>query len=389
VFPLWLQGYFICAQERALAAGLHGLSLSATGAEPQPVKGTTDIGPAIDEAIQPLLKGKKGVGIVVAVIDRHGQRIFGYGGIAVNGDRAPDGDTVFEIGSITKVFTTAVLAQMARDGELKLDDPVKDHLPPEANVPRHNGKDITLLHLATHTSGLPLAPTDIRAHVLFRPADWHNPYAHYGTKQLYAFLAKYRLNHDPGDSYEYSNVGLGLLGMALTQRAMVRNYDELIRRQVSEPLDLQDTGIALSAGQRARFAQGHDDDGEPTSAWDFESMEGFAALRSTANDLLRFLSANLGFKPTKLQAALEDCQQARRDTPDKQVRIGLGWHILKLPGAAEPVICHSGETEGARAFLGFRKASGVAVVVLSNSAQFGNKIDSVGLTVLGKLNAGK
>src|SRR5262249_1123983 len=108
-----------------------------------------------------------------------------------------------------------------------------------------------------------------------------------------------------------------------------------------------------------RFAQGHDDDGEPTSAWDFQTMEGFGALRSTGNDLLRFLSANLGLTRTKLQAALEDCHKARLDTPDNQVRVGLGWHVLNLPGAGEPVICHSGETGGARAFLGFRKASGV------------------------------
>jgi CubicO group peptidase (beta-lactamase class C family) len=177
----------------------------------------------------------------------------------------------------------------------------KDHLPPEANIPRRNGKEITLLHLATHTSRLPLAPTDIRWHVLLRPDDWHNPYAHYGIKQLYAFLAKHRLSRDPGDSYEYSNVGMGLLGMALTHRAKVRNYDELIRRRIADPLGLKDTRVTLSAGQRARFAQGHDDDGGPTSAWDFETMEGFAALRSTANDLARFLAANFGLKRTKLQ----------------------------------------------------------------------------------------
>jgi CubicO group peptidase (beta-lactamase class C family) len=373
----------------SLAVGLLALGFSVAGAEPPPTKTTTDIGPAIEEAVQPLLKGKKGVGIVVAVIDKNGQRVFGYGGVAVKQGKPPDGDTVFEIGSITKVFTTAVLAQMVRDGDLKLDAPVKEYLPREANVPRRNDKDITLLHLATHTSGLPEAPTDIRWHVLLRPGDWHNPYAHYGTKQLYSFLGKHRLERDPGDSYEYSNVGMGLLGMALANRARARDYDELIRRRVGDPLGLKDTGVALSAGQRARFAQGHDEDGEPTSAWDFETMEGFAALRSTANDLLRFLSANLGLKRTKLQAALEDCHRARRDTPDKQVRVGLGWHVLKLPGASEPVVCHSGETEGARAFLGFCKESRVGVVVLSNSDQFGKKIDLVGLTVLGKLKEGK
>jgi CubicO group peptidase (beta-lactamase class C family) len=373
----------------SLAVGLAVLGLSATSAEAQPVKGTAEIGTKIDKAVAPLLKGKKGVGIVVGLIDRHGQRVFGYGSVTVKKGLAPDGDTVFEIGSITKVFTTLVLAQMVRDGELKLDDPVKKHLPPEVKVPRRNDKDITLLHLATHTSGLPIAPTDMRWHVLVRPRDWDNPYAHYGTRQLYAFLAKYRLPRDPGESYDYSNVGLGLLGIALTHRARARSYDELIRCRVGDLLGMKDTRVTLSQGQRARFAQGHDDYGDPTSTWDFETMEGFAALRSTANNLLRFLSANLGLTRTKLHAALQDCRNARQETPDKQVRVGLGWHLLTLPGAIEPVICHSGETGGARAFLGFRKASGVAVVVLSNSAQLSSKIDQLGLTVLGQLNEKK
>src|SRR5262249_54048488 len=136
----------------------------------------------------------------------------------------------------------------------------------------------------------------------------------------------------------------------------------------------------------ARLAQAHDEDAEPTSTWDFETLEGFGALRSSANDLLRFLSANLRRTRTRLQAALEDCHQARRNTPDKRVRVGLGWHILTLPGVGEPVLCHSGETGGFRAFLGFLDRRGVGVVVLSNSAQFGNRIDQVGLIVLGKLN---
>jgi CubicO group peptidase (beta-lactamase class C family) len=373
----------------SLAVGWLALGLSATSAEPPPIKSATDIGSQIEGAVQPLFKGKKDVGIVVGVIDRHGQRVFGYGSVAVNGGKAPNGDTVFEIGSITKVFTTLVLAQMVRDGQLKLDDPVKDYLPREAQVPKRDDKEITLRHLATHTSGLPIAPTDICWHVLLRPADWDNPYAHYGTKQLYAYLAKCRLLSEPGARYEYSNLGMGLLGIALTCKDKATDYDELIRRRVADPLSMKDTRVTLSQGQRARFAQGHDDDGEPTAPWDFETMEGFGALRSTANDLLRFLAANLGLTRTKPQAALEDCHKARVDTPDNQVRVGLGWHVLKLPEASEPIVCHSGETGGARAFLGFCKESKVGVVVLSNSAQLGGKIDSVGLSVLGTLTARK
>jgi CubicO group peptidase (beta-lactamase class C family) len=375
----------------SLALGLFMASLPAIGAEPGTTDGPREIGLQIERIVQPLLKEKKGVGVVVAVVDRSGQRAFGYGDIAADGAgrRPPDGDTVFEIGSITKVFTTLVLAQMARGGELKLDDPVTEYLPREAKIPRRNHKDITLAHLATHTSGLPIAPADIGLHVLVRPGDWDNPYAHYDAARVHGFLAGYSLQRDPGESYEYSNLGLGLLGEALTRRAHASSYEELIAGRIAEPLGMKDTRISLSQDQRARFASGHDDDGEPTSAWDFAALAGFGALRSTGNDLLRFLSANLGLTPSKLRDAMEDCHKGRADTPDKQVRVGLGWHLLRPPGAAEPVICHSGETGGSRAFIGFRKSRGVGAIVLSNSAQLGNQIDLVGLRVLDRLSGNK
>jgi CubicO group peptidase (beta-lactamase class C family) len=369
----------------ALVATIFSLALLGGPAQ---AKDAPALGPEIEKAVRPLLKGKKGVGIVVAVIDRDGQRVFGHGTVAANGGKAPDGDTLFEIGSITKVFTALALAQMVREGLVKLDDPVKNHLPKEAMVPRRNNKDITLLHLATHTSGLPLAPPDIRWHVLWRPGDWDNPYAHYGTKQLYRSLPRCKLPHDPGEKYDYSNVGTGLLGMALTQRAKAQSYDELIRQKICGPLDMKDTRIKLSARQRARFAKGHDDYGEPTSTWDFAALEGCAALRSSANDLLRFLGANLGLRRTKLGAALEDCHKARHATPDKQVRVALGWHVLTLP-MSKPIVLHSGETGGFRAFLALNKADGTGVVVLSNSAQLGRQIDVIGLKVLGKLRPRK
>jgi CubicO group peptidase (beta-lactamase class C family) len=336
----------------------------------------------IASLVWPLLAGKKGVALVIGVVERSRQRLYHFGSLAPGADAPPDGDTVFEIGSITKVFTTCVLAKMVRDGTVRLEDPVNDYLPPELRVPGRSDKAVTLLHLATHTSGLPIAPANLRWHVLLRPSDWDDPYAHYGLEQLHASLSECRLERDPGDVYDYSNLGMGLLGMALVRRAKAASYDELIRRSIADPLGMKDTGIALSASQRARFAPGHDDDGEPTAAWDFETLEGFGALRSTANDLMRFLATNLGFVPTPLAAAFGDCHRPRRDTPDKQVRVGLGWHVLSPPGWSEPVICHSGETGGARSFVGFLEKRGVGVVVLCNSAQLGGEIDRIGLVAL-------
>jgi CubicO group peptidase (beta-lactamase class C family) len=330
-----------------------------------------------------MLADKPEVAIVVGVVDRDGETMF-FGG-QTDGPRVLDGDTVFEIGSITKVLTTAVLAKMVRRGQVHLDDPVRQYLPPEVKVPSRNGKEITLVQLATHTSGLPIAPTDLRWHVLLRPSDWENPYAHYGPDKVYAFLAGCELTRDPGQAYEYSNLGMGLLGMALTRAAHAPSYEQLVRQEIADVLNMPDTRIALDPAQRARFAEGHDDDGDPVPAWDFAALEGFGALRSTVHDLLHFLAANVGLLPAALDAALADCQEPRADTPDEHVRVGLGWHILQLPGGGEPVVCHSGETGGYRAFLGFRKAAAIGVVVLNNSDQFGSAVDRLGLAVLDRM----
>src|SRR5208283_4407870 len=123
-----------------------------------------------------------------------------------NDKRALDGDTVFEIGSITKVFTALLLADMAQRGEVALTDPVSKYLPKGVKMPGRNGHAIMLQDLATHTSGLPRLPSNMK------PKDFMNPYADYTPELLYQFLSSYELPRDPGSKWEYSNLGAGLLG---------------------------------------------------------------------------------------------------------------------------------------------------------------------------------
>jgi len=156
---------------------------------------------------------KKSVGIVVGMIGPQGSRTVGYGKLSATDPRTPDGDTVYEIGSVTKVFTSLLLADMVQKGEVKLDDPVSKFLPATVKVPERNGKKITLLDLATQSSGLPRMPEN------FHPKDPANPYADYTPARMYEFLSGYQLTRDPGEKYEYSNLGVGLLGHALSLRA--------------------------------------------------------------------------------------------------------------------------------------------------------------------------
>ena len=177
----------------------------------------------------------KGIGMVVGVIEPSGARVVSYGQVGEGDQRPPDGDTAFEIGSMTKVFTALVLADMVRRGEVALEDPIAKYLPLGARVPALNGQPITLLDVATHTSGLPLMPDGL-------PPLNELATATYSDAHLYAFLARYELPRQAGTKWDYSNIGYSLLGKALATRAAV-DYETLLRTRVVVPLELNNTGV--------------------------------------------------------------------------------------------------------------------------------------------------
>ena len=213
-----------------------------------------------------------------------------------------NGDTIFEIGSATKVFTSLLLADMVQRGEVALNDPVAKFLPAGVSVPERNGRQITLVDLATHTSGLPRLPANLN------PKDPNNPYADYTPEQLYQFLSSYQLPRDIGAQYEYSNLGGGLLGFALARRAGM-SYEALVKSRICDPLGMKDTGITLTPEMKARFAVGHDQGLARVENWDLPTLAGAGALRSTANDLLAFVSANIGL--TKFAAGARHGRHAQ------------------------------------------------------------------------------
>jgi CubicO group peptidase (beta-lactamase class C family) len=342
-----------------------------------------DLKARVDQIVEPHLRDAKGVGIVVGVLTDDGRQVFGYGTVRLKEERQPDGDTLFEIGSVTKVFTTLILADMVRVGEVRLDDPVQLYLPETVKVPKRGDKEITLRHLATHTSGLPRLPWSSWHQLLNLNND--NPYAHYSTEEVYRFVSGQELQRDPGAKYEYSNLGVGLLGDALVRRAKAKNYEELVVKRVCEPLGLKDTHITLSDGQKERLAPGHDEKGKPTPGWDFASIEGAGALRSTTNDLLTFLEAQLGRKKTDLQPAIESCQKVYHEEANGKRRIGLGWRMADLNG--KTLAGHMGGTGGYRSSVLFLKGGKTGVVVLCNSAKIGEKVEEIGVEVLKEVDA--
>jgi len=308
------------------------------------------------------------IGIAVAVLDSSGVRYFSYGNTARTGGQPANERTVYEIGSITKVFTALSLADMAIKGEVGLDDPVQRYLPDSVHVPSRPGHEITLRLLSAQRSGLPRMPNN------FAPANPNNPFADYDAGRLYAFLNGYTLTRDPGASYEYSNVGVGLLGFALARRASM-SYEDMVLTRVIRPLHLADTRITLTSDLRARLAHGHAGEQE-VSNWDLDALAGAGAIRSTAQDMATFVAAAAGFAHTSLDSAFRLTEAIEFDA-GPALRIGLGWHVIGPDSSA--VIWHNGGTGGYHTFIGFDPRRKIGVVVLSNSTL---SIDDIGFHIL-------
>ena len=328
-----------------------------------------------DEEIRRILRErideqKRSVGIVVGVAEAGERRIVGHGQLATDSPTGVNGDTVFEIGSITKAFTAILLADLVGEGAVELETPVQRLLGPDVTMPTRNGAEITLLHLATHSSGLPRLPSNMR------PGNAANPYADYTVAQLNEFLSSYELERDIGETVEYSNLGAGLLGHALAL-SQETDYETLVSDRLLEPLGMSDTSITLSPSQQERLAVGHSVQLRPVANWDLPTLAGAGALRSTVNDMLTFVEANLGLRESALQEAMADSHQSRRDFQAPGMRIGLGWVIRS--GHGRELHWHNGGTGGYRSFLGFDLESQTGVVVLSNS---GDGVDDLGFHLL-------
>jgi CubicO group peptidase (beta-lactamase class C family) len=267
----------------------------------------------------------EGVGVVVGVVEPQGTRVVAYGHL--------DQNQVFEIGSVTKVFTALLLADMAGRGEVSLTDPVTRHLPSGVKIPERNGRSITLLDLAIHTSGLPFMPDDA---------------------QLYPFLSRYELTREIGAEREYSNLGYWLLGEALAFRAGM-DFESLLRTRVFAPLKLESTAITLPPGLQARLAAGHDASLQPAPPIStvpvYGAMPAAGGVLSTVGDLMKLLRVAMGYEPSPLAAALESTVSAERP---------LAWTV------AEGLIVHDGGTFGHASSVVWDPKRRAGVVVLSN-----------------------
>jgi D-alanyl-D-alanine-carboxypeptidase/D-alanyl-D-alanine-endopeptidase len=321
---------------------------------------------------QRIVREHQGIGMVVGVIDKRGRRTIAFGRSDASDPRPLDGKTMFEIGSISKVFTSLLLVEGVRRGELTLDDPASRFAPRGVMIPQSGGRQITLVDLATHTSGLPADDDD------FWGKDPDRPNAHYDIDRLFRFVGHAKLSHSPGTAYEYSNIGAALLGQLLALKAG-KPYGRLVSDRITGPLGMNATTLIPPAG--ARIAIGHNAALKPVVPFDAQAYNPAGGLRSTADDMLTLLGAELGYVKTPLAPVLRaQWSTVRRPSINPRMEAALDWAVTLRPDGE--IIWKNGGTPGFRTFAGFNPKTGVGVVVLSNTNTGRLGPDDIGLHLL-------
>ena len=334
------------------------LSLGCIGqsgfAEPLP---QADLQVRIAPLVQPYIENNVVMGMTVGILRDGRMTVLGFGRLSATDDQVPDGSTVYEIGSLSKVFTGILLARDVVDGHVTLRDPVQGLLPADVAL-QEEGRPITLLDLSTHVSGLPRLPNNLH------PTNPDQPYANYTAKDLYAFLRSHQPQRAPGVEIEYSNLAVGLLGHLISRRAGV-SYETLLKRRVADPLELQSTKVGLDGTLRERLAPAHDADGKSVANYDSMTLQGNGAICSTANDLLKFASAALNPPESDIGEAIELAWRVHQK-PIKRgdSAYGLGWFVAP----DRLTRWHNGQTSGYHSVLIVNRQQRAAVVILANTA---------------------
>jgi len=293
----------------------------------------------------------------------------------LSSQESDNNNPIFQIGSVSKLFTAHALSNLVVSGDLKLTTKVKEILP-FVSFKDSNIANITLVQLANHTSGLPRLPINIFMGV----TDSLQPYQNYTVAMLYNFLASYELVRAPGKSYEYSNLGYGLLGNILDtylKKNKNTTLEKYIDKEIFDKAGMKDTGLELSAKQQMREVQPYIEN-TPTPAWEFDVIKWAGAYYSTTSDLAKYMNQFVTDTPTFDKKVLELSRTITFEA-NPNMRMSLGWHITPL--GDNTVYWHNGNTYGNAAFIGFT-SSGKFVAVLSNSNRI---LDSFAVDVLSNM----
>ncbi len=318
----------------------------------------------VEKAAGPLVEKRIADGLSVGYIEDEHYGMVHLGSASPAGKNA-NNLTVYEIGSISKVFTSLLLADAVVRGEIKLEAAADVANEAGIRLPSHDSTPITWADLSTHRSGLPRLPTNLPL------TDFVNPYREYDSKKAAAFLSEYQLPRQPGDSQEYSNLGVSVLGYLVAQKAG-KPYQQLLRERIAEPLRMTDCTVSLSSDQTKRLATPHNKVGSAASPWTFADLPGAGGIHATMRDMMRFAKAHLNPPTGTLGEAIELAWKQHSKADASAPAMGLGWMIAR-DGQTR---WHNGQTGGFHAALFINRELKCAVVVLCNTA-VSNEIDQL------------
>lgn len=366
-----LQFNLVC-NNKGLIDGLQMQPFEEKKVEPRTVYATDNLKTdslalLVDKVVTDYMRTPANCGLSIAVFKNNETTFYNYGETARGTKQLPNTKSIYEIGSVTKVFTGLLLAKAIEDKKVKLEDDIRLYLPSACKKLEAGAQAITLRHLVTHTSGIPSVPDDL----FTGKFDSLNPYIHYNKDRIIHFLSKLKITEKPGKKMEYSNLGMGLLGIILAD-VYKQTYETLVQSMIATPLNLKTVKMSLSTDEQNQFVKGYNSDGEHTPHWDLGDLGGAGGLRSTPQDMMQFMIANLNSTLPFIKAAQQSLFQAERDN------LGMAWVIQKTK-AGHTLIWHNGGTYGFSSFAGFVKEKNSAVVILSNS---GNPVDAMALSIL-------
>jgi D-alanyl-D-alanine-carboxypeptidase/D-alanyl-D-alanine-endopeptidase len=325
--------------------------------------------PQIAREIERRIESGIMVGIVIGIVDEAGEHYYSFGRTSLDSNDKPDKNTIFDIGSISKTFATTILADMVARDEISYDKPIRSYLPSEVHIPRRGEKEITPWHLATHSSGLPMQPTAVF------PSDIWDTYGDYSRTDFYNELSQTKLSFDVGSRSEYSSFGLWLLGDVLTIKTG-RTFEELLTERVTEVLSMPNTTSVLTPKIRENLAEGHSYL-IPTYSHVNTVFPAGGSMKSSAKDMLRYLSANMGIVDSPLNEVMKSTHTVQFQKGVANFGQALGWWVAS--SGTSDVMVHTGKTHGYHSMTGFIPAEKRGVVVLTNSNGF---IDDLGLRLL-------
>ena len=350
---------------RLLAGFLLGLVFCTPGIAQE----TFEFENKIDALVKPYLENEKFNCVSIGIAHNGKTWTLHYGHVSKNEKTQPNADTIYEIGSISKVFTSLLLADAVVQGKARLAQPIGDFL---QDVKESNPKlanSITLQHLSQHMSGLPRMPSN------FAPADAENPFADYDRALLIEYLKNAKPSRKPEEKSEYSNLAAGLLGDLLAAESGL-SYEALLTDRILKPLGMNDTSMTLTDDQRSRMAPPQNSALLPDHTWDFGALAGAGGIRSSVNDMLQFITANLDRPDNETGEALSLAWKQQLPAGKGHLAMGLGWMIAG-DGSTR---WHNGQTGGYHSMLLISRKHDAGVVFLSNTADSG--IDALAQTIL-------